>query len=235
MAQARTGKNGAKKSRRKRIWLASAILVALFAAAAAWKWTPLADHVSIQSIAGWAFSLRSNPARPFIILGGYVVGSLLLVPITVLILATALVYGPMLGAAFSLAGCFLGAGVTYAVGYFLGKDFIRKLTGPKWKRVEEKIGRTGIVAVATLRLLPVAPFTVVNVVSGAFQVPIRDYVIGSALGMAPGILVINLFAHQFESAIRNPGVGTFILLGVLVLVTVLGTLWLRPKLGGDRR
>jgi uncharacterized membrane protein YdjX (TVP38/TMEM64 family) len=103
------------------------------------------------------------------------------------------------------------------------------------ERVEEKIGRTGIVAVATLRLLPVAPFTVVNVVSGAFQVPIRDYVIGSLLGMAPGILVINLFAHQFESAIRNPGVGTSILLGVLVLVTVLGTLWLRPKLGGDRR
>jgi uncharacterized membrane protein YdjX (TVP38/TMEM64 family) len=227
-------KKGAVKNRRRRIGLAVATLVVLLGVAAAWKWTPLADYISIQKIAGWAFSLRSNPARPFIVLGGYVVGSLILVPITALIIATALVYGPMLGSAFSLAGCFLGAGVTYAVGYFLGKDFIRKLTGPKWKRVEQKIGRTGIVAVATLRLLPVAPFTVVNIVSGAFQVPIRDYTIGSFLGMAPGILVINLFAHQFESAIRNPGVGTFVLLGALVVISVIGTLWLRRRLGDKK-
>jgi uncharacterized membrane protein YdjX (TVP38/TMEM64 family) len=220
----------ANPARRKRIWIACAILLLLFAAAAAWKWTPLAEHITIAKMAGWAFSLRSNPARPVIILTAYVVGSLLFVPITVLIIVTALVYGPALGCLFSLAGSLLGAAVTYAVGYFLGKDFIRKLMGPKWKRVEQKIGQTGIVAVATLRLLPVAPFTMVNIVSGAFQVPIRDYIIGSLLGLAPGILVINLFAHQFERAIRNPGVGTFILLGVLVVITVLGTLWLRRKL-----
>ena len=61
--------------------------------------------------------------------------------------------------------------------------------------------------VATMRLLPVAPFTIVNLVSGAFQVRFRDYIIGTLLGMAPGIVVINLFAQQFESAVRNPGSG----------------------------
>jgi uncharacterized membrane protein YdjX (TVP38/TMEM64 family) len=217
---------------RKRLWLAFGILLLLFAAGAAWKWTPLAEHVSIQKMAGWAFSLRDNPARPVIILGAYAVGSLLFVPITALIIVTALVYGPLMGCVFSLAGCLLGAALTYAVGYFLGKDFIRKLIGPKWKKLESNLGQTGIVAVATLRLLPVAPFTAVNIVSGAFQVPIRDYMIGSLLGLAPGILVINVFAHQFERAIRNPGPGTFLLLGVLFVVTVLGTLWLRRKFAG---
>jgi phospholipase D1/2 len=95
---------------------------------------------------------------------------------------------------------------------FLGQDFIRQIIGSKWNRVEKNISRTGIVAVATMRLLTVAPFTIVNIISGVFQAPFRDYIIGSLLGMAPGIILINLFAHQFESAIRNPGVESYVLL-----------------------
>jgi uncharacterized membrane protein YdjX (TVP38/TMEM64 family) len=225
-------KTGANK-RRRQILVAVGILVMLFAAAAAWKWTPLADQIDIRKITGWVFSLRNNPARPLIILGGYIVGSLLLVPVTALILATALVFGPLLGSAYSFAGCFLGAAVTYAVGYFLGRDFVQQVLGSKWKRVEHKIGQAGIIAVATIRLLPVAPFTIVNVISGAFRVPLRDYVIGTLLGMAPGIVLINLFAHQFESAARNPGVGSYTLLIALIAVSILGTLWLRRKLGTE--
>jgi phospholipase D1/2 len=230
LAVAEQKKRTANK-RRRQIWLGVGILVLLFAAAAAWKWTPLADQIDVRKITAWIFSIRDNPGRPIIILGAYLVGSLLLVPITVLILATALVFGPLLGCAYSFAGCFLGAAVTYVAGYFLGRDFIQQIIKSKWKRVEQKINQTGILAVATMRLLPVAPFTVVNVISGAFQVPFRDYIIGSLLGMAPGIIVINLFAHQFESAIRNPGVGSYVFLLTLVAASVLGTLWLRRRLG----
>jgi phospholipase D1/2 len=150
-----------------------------------------------------------------------------------LIVATALVFGPLLGCAYSFAGCFLGAAVTYAVGYFLGRDFIQQVVGSKWQRVEQKIGQTGITGVATLRLLPVAPFTIVNIISGAFQIRFWDYIVGTLLGMAPGVIIINLFAHQFESAIRNPGLGSYTVVIALVAITVLGTLWLRRKLGNE--
>jgi phospholipase D1/2 len=220
--------------KRRRIWLALAILILLFGMAAAWKWTFLADQIDIGKIAAWTFPLRDSPARSVIILAAYLVGSLFLVPITVLIMATALIFGPMLGSAYSLAGCFLGAGITYALGYYLGRDFVQQITGPdRWARAERKIGQAGIVAVATMRLLPIAPFTVVNVISGAFQVPVRDYILGSLLGLTPGILVINLFAYQMEDAVRNPGAGSFALLGGLVVITGLGILWLRRKLSED--
>jgi hypothetical protein len=39
--------------------------------------------------------------------------------------------------------------------------------------------------------------------------------------------VTNLFAHQLQSAIRNPGVGSFVLLAVLIVASILGTVWLR--------
>jgi phospholipase D1/2 len=214
---------------RKRIWIGVGILVLLFAAAAAWKWTPLAELITVEKMARWAASLRESPARYFYLIGAYIVGSVLLVPITLLILVTGLVFGPLVGSVYALVGSLAGALVTYAIGYFLGQDFVRKIAGAKWRRIEKGIGQTGIVAVATLRLLPVAPFSIVNIVSGAFKVPWRDYIIGSVLGLAPGIVVTNLFAHQFASAIRNPGIGTFLLLAALIAVTVLGTLWLKRR------
>lgn len=216
-------------AQKRRIWIAVIILLLLFGAAAAWKWTPLADLLDVGYLARWASAWRESPARFVYLLAAYIVGSLLLVPITLLILVTAIVFGPMLGSLYSLLGGMAGALATYAVGYLLGKDFVEKIAGPKWRSVEQKIDQTGIVAVATLRLLPVAPFTVVNVVSGAFKVPLRDYVIGSILGLVPGILVTNLFAHQFESAIRNPGIGTFLLLLALIVITVAGTIWLKRR------
>jgi uncharacterized membrane protein YdjX (TVP38/TMEM64 family) len=214
----------------RRIWIGIGVLVLLFAAAAAWKWTPLADLIDINRTARWAATLRDSPARHFYLLAAYVIGSVLLVPITLLILITAIVFGPVLGTVYASIGCLVGAVVTYAIGYFLGKDFVAKMAGSKWKRVEESIGQTGIIAVATLRLLPVAPFTVVNIVSGAFKVPPRDYFIGSILGLVPGIVVTNLFAHQFQSAIRNPGIGTFLLLLALIATSVVGTIWLKRRL-----
>lgn len=220
----------AANKRRRQIWLGVAILAILFAAAGAWKWTPLTKQIDIRKITVWMFLVRDHPGRSLIILGAYLGGSFILVPITVLILATALVFGPLLGSVYSFAGCFLGAAVTYAAGYLLGRDFIQQVIGSKWHDVEQKISQSSIIGIATMRLLPIAPFTIVNLVSGAFQVRFGDYIIGSLLGMAPGIILISLFGHQFESAIRNPGLGSYTLLVTLIAMSIVGLLWLRHKL-----
>lgn len=218
------------KGRRRRIILAAAILIALAALTAAWRWTPLAEQIDIRKVIRWAVSLRDNPARSAIMLGAYLVGSLLSFPVTLLILATAFVFGPLAGSAFSLAGCIIGAAATYALGYLMGKNLVQRIAGRKWARLQEAIGQTGIMAVVALRLLPIAPFTIVNIVSGAFRIPIRDYFLGSILGLAPGILLINFFAHQFARAVRHPGPGSYALLGLSALLTAAGVFWLRRKL-----
>ncbi|HSR58959.1 MAG TPA: hypothetical protein VLL57_12250, partial [Candidatus Binataceae bacterium] len=69
----------------------------------------------------------------------------------------------------------------------------------------------------------------VNVVSGAVKLPVWSYFVGSFLGLAPGIIIINLFAHQFARAIRQPGVGSYLLLGVSIALAVAGSIWLKRK------
>ena len=217
------------KNQKRRIWIGVIVLFLLFAAASAWKWTPLADLIDVNRLSGWAASLRQSPVRHFYLLGAYIIGSILLVPITAMILVTAIIFGPVMGSLYSIVGSLVGAAVTYAIGRFLGQDFVRKIAGAKWRRLEQKIRQTGIVAVTTLRLLPVAPFTVVNIISGAFKVPLRDYILGSLLGLLPGILITNLFAHQFTSAIRDPGIGAFLVLAALIIITIVGTVWLKRR------
>lgn len=216
-----------RDGRGRRIWPGVAVLVLLIGITAAWQWTPLAEQIDIRRVARWAAALRDHPGLPAIVLGSYVIGSILSFPITILIMATAIVFGPIEGIAYSLAGCLLGAAVTYALGYLLGKDWARRVLGSKWCLVERAVSQTGLIAVTTLRLLPVAPFTIVNVASGALQVPFWKYLAGSVLGLAPGIVVINVFARQLERAIRNPGPGSIALLALLVAITVAGVLWLR--------
>src|ERR1041384_972636 len=217
------------KTKRRRLWVAAAVVLVLLAMTAAWRWTPLAEQIEIRKIVGWSISLRHNPARHAIIFAAYVVGSLISFPVTLLILATAFVFGPLAGTAYSLAGSMLGAAVTYAVGYFMGKDFVRRLLGEKWRKIEKTISQTGIFAIAAMRLLPVAKIPVVNVVSGAFRVPVWNYFVGSLLGLAPGIPVLNFFARQFARAVREPGSTSYALLALAALLPVVGAIWLKRK------
>jgi uncharacterized membrane protein YdjX (TVP38/TMEM64 family) len=196
---------------------------------AAWRWTPLAEQIDIRKIIAWSVSLRENPARHVIIFGAYIVGSFVSFPVPLLVLATAFVFGPVAGTVYSFAGCLLGAAVTYGAGRLMGKDFVRRIAGAKWRAVEKTAAETGIMAVAAMRLLPVAPFTIVNVVAGAFRLPVWNYFVGSLLGLAPGILVINFFARQFARTLRQPGPASYALLALAVFLAVAGTIWLKRK------
>ncbi|MGD8776902.1 MAG: TVP38/TMEM64 family protein, partial [Syntrophobacterales bacterium] len=207
------------------------ILLALIGLSAAWRWTPLGEWLSLERISGWIDHLRGSPSAPFIILGGYIVGSLVLVPVTLMILATAFAFGPLAGAVYSLVGCLMAAALTYALGHILGRDKVRRLAGSRLDRVNRRIADHGLVSILTVRLLPVAPYTVVNIVAGASHIGFRDFVFGTILGMAPGILAITVFERQLEVAIREPGAGSITLLALVAAAIFAIAIIIRKRLG----
>jgi len=75
--------------------------------------------------------------------------------------------------------------------------------------------------------VPVAPFTVINLVAGASHISLRDYLIGTALGMLPGVFMISFFVDRLLEAVRRPGAGTLAVLAVAALVLVFGSLAFR--------
>jgi uncharacterized membrane protein YdjX (TVP38/TMEM64 family) len=84
-----------------------------------------------------------------------------------------------------------------------------------------------------LRLLPIAPFTVVNLAAGASELRLRDFVLGSTLGMLPGILLLTAFGDRLGAWLRQPDtVNLAILLSLTFAVVLLALLlgwWARRR------
>jgi phospholipase D1/2 len=144
-------------------------------------------------------SLAGNPWRVPIVILAFVVASVVSVPILALIGATVVTLGPVLGFVCSAAGTMLAAAATFGVGRLLGRRPLQRLLGKRLDALERRVAKRGVIAIALIRKVPVAPFTLVNMLIGALGIRFRDFIFGTALGMLPGIAA---FAFVSEAAIE---------------------------------
>jgi phospholipase D1/2 len=197
------------------------ILIALLAFAAAWQWTSLRSLLNLDTIAAWAVSLQQADFAPLWVIGAFLLGGITCFPVTLLIVATAYTFGPWPALFYSLLGCLLSAMILYAIGYLLGRKTVVRFAGKRLNRVNRFISKHGVLAVVAVRMMPVAPYSVVNLAAGAVHVPFRDFVLGTFLGMTPGVVGITFFENQLEKMFRSPSATTLaVLVGVLALMLV---------------
>jgi phospholipase D1/2 len=195
------------------------ILVALFALAAVWRWTSLGEWLSLDTLAASAAWLRADNNTPSWVIGAYLAGSIIGFPVTLLIFATALTLTWWLAIVCSLLGCILSAMLLYAFGRWLGRKRVIHFAGRRVNRVNRLISKQGALAVAAVRMIPIAPYSLVNLAAGAVGVPFRDFIRGTLLGMSPGVVGITFFTKQLEELIVSPSVlNLFVLIGTLVFM-----------------
>ncbi|HEX9777476.1 MAG TPA: TVP38/TMEM64 family protein, partial [Geopsychrobacteraceae bacterium] len=227
------GKRDESTRLKHKAWRFAAVMALALLLAALWRWSPLNQWLNMDRLLAAADTLRESPLAVPTVLALYVLGSCLMFPITVLILATALSFGPLSGFALALTGSLLGGWASYLLGRWLGRDAVRKLAGEKLNRLSRKISRRGWLAVAVVRVVPIAPFTIVNLVAGSTHISGRSFLIGTAVGMGPGILAIMIFESGLEQALRDPGWGSLALaviaLCAALTVLVLGRSWLTGR------
>ncbi|MFC7551959.1 TVP38/TMEM64 family protein [Pseudoroseomonas wenyumeiae] len=125
-------------------------------------------------------------------------------PVNVLIVATAAAFGLWPGLLYAAVGAMVSAVLTYLVGRRMGPGLLRKIIGPRINRVSRSIANNGILAVTMVRLMPIAPFTLVNLVAGAIRIPLLDYVVGTALGLAPGLLLMTALGDRLLRSLLSP-------------------------------
>ncbi len=218
------------KSLTAKFLMLGALVLAIAVLAALWHFTSLGDHLNLSSLAHFAKRIDQLPFAPAIVLTAYIIAAILAVPITLLIAAAGIAYGAWPGIFYALVGTLLSAAATYGIGMWLGRDAVRRLAGRRGNRLSEQVGKRGIVTMMVLRLLPIAPFTIVNLVAGASHISLRDFLIGTMLGMTPGMVLTVTFAHQLLAAIRHPSIGAMATLAAigaaLVGVSVMLQRWL---------
>lgn len=194
-------------SRKYHLVKAASLLLILLALAAAWRWTPLSQWLGMDRLTGWATSIESIEGGYFSLLavvGAYVAGGILMVPVTLLVAVTATVFDPIHGIIYALIGCLSSALLSYGIGRKLGKKTIRRIAGQRLNRLSRRLANQQMLTIALVRNLPIAPFTIVNMVSGAARITLKDYLVGTALGMLPGIVAIVLFTDRLIAAFKKP-------------------------------
>ena len=221
-----TGIDHPEAPRARRRLLAWAIVLAvLLVLAAAWSWTPLRAVVSPEALADWLRGVRTHPWAPLLVLAGFVVGGLLVLPVTLMTVLTVTTFGPVWGFAYALVGSAASGVISFGIGHALGRRNVEQLAGTRVYRVSRQVGRHGIVAIALLRMLPIAHFTVVSLSAGASHIRLRDFVIGTLLGMAPGLAAIALLFDRLEAAARRPDalhlLGVFAVGAAIVVILML--------------
>lgn len=210
-------------------WKLGLVLAAMVGFAAAWRFTPLHEMADPDTLAGWFHSLRRNPWAPALLLGVYLGANLVFFPNTVLNAATILGLGTTWGMPCALAGSLASAMLSYFLGRRFGTRRLRRLDGKATERLTRMLKKSGVLGIATLRLLPVAPYTAVNLVAGAARVSPFAFAAGTFLGLLPGNVLMTIFGHQLRAVLRDPSRLQIGIMAAVVLVAAAGAWWARKR------
>ena len=205
---------------RRRIALIKVLAVfsVLLALSLVWHYTSFGEWVNLGTIVGWQASIKNHPGALLYVTAAYLIASLVLFPVTILSVASVLTFGPILGNLYSMVGWLLSAALGFGLGRLLGGQLFCKAAGPRLNRYLHS-DTHGFFTVLTIRLLPLAPFTVANLFIGTSTIRFRDFFLGSAVGRIPGMIVMGLAGVQIERLLSAPTPGG-IAIAALVFIVV---------------
>lgn len=140
--------------------------------------------------------------------------------INLILISATLVIGPWAAFGCGFSGSLISAIAAFYTGKVSGRTILEKLFANRLDALTRKIRERGVISVALLRLIPIAPFVVINLVAGLSSMRLKTFVLGSCLGMIPGMLGVVFVTFQAKSAYTNPSweTWTYLALGILALV-----------------
>jgi uncharacterized membrane protein YdjX (TVP38/TMEM64 family) len=175
-----------------------------------------------------AFTDANFGAAVAIFIGTYVlVAGLSLPGAVILTLAGGFVFGAGLATLFINVGATTGATLAFLAARYVLRDTVEHKFGARLGPIQEGFAKNAFSYLLTLRLIPLFPFFVVNLVSGLTRVSVGTYIAATALGIIPGSFVYAYAGRQLGTInslkeIASPNViGAFVLLGLLALVPII--------------
>lgn len=213
----------------KRRWRLGLVLVLLGAALWAWR-TGAVDALTLENLklrqsdlADW---VAANPWLAAVIyFATYVAVAALSIPgAAIMTLAGGALFGLTRATLLVSFASTIGASLAFLVARFVLRDALRARYGERLKKLDAGIERDGAFYLFTLRLVPVFPFFVVNLLAGLTPLKLRTFYWVSQLGMLPATFAYVYAGTQLSriespADVLSPGLITaLVLLGVLPLL-----------------
>jgi uncharacterized membrane protein YdjX (TVP38/TMEM64 family) len=169
--------------------------------------------------------VASKDASPALYIGGFF---LIYVAVTALSLPGAAIMSLVAGALFGLLtgtiivsfASSIGATLAFLSSRFLLRDWVASKFGERMQGIDDGLARDGAFYLFTLRLIPLFPFFVVNLVMGLTRIKVPTFYWVSQIGMLPATIVFVNAGTQISQIESTAGllsptlIGSFVLLGI---------------------
>ncbi len=215
----------------------------------------VAVTVAVLPVVPWLIGLfehigRLGPWGPVALAGLYVVSCVLLIPASIPTVAAGFLFGAFKGSVTAMVGGTLGACAAYWIGRLLARDWVarRIARSRRFTALDDAVDEHGLKVVTLSRLSPIAPYAILNYAFGLTKVPFWKYVLGTVIGVAPGMVLYVYFGAGLRSLAEvaayargegrvTPAYRVFFWAGlfVTVVVTLLLTQIARRALGTAKR
>jgi uncharacterized membrane protein YdjX (TVP38/TMEM64 family) len=170
----------------------------------------------------------SSPYTAIYAVGAFWLSTALFIPIVVPILLVAGMLGPWWGSLYSMLGMVTAGLAFYGVGRIIPLEELMQKFKPlkRTANMLQGIRGYGIWAVATTKLLPSGPYLVVNLVTGGLDFTLKDFLIGTAIGVFPGVLAFSFFGSTAVDIYQKPSPSRVALFIGFIIAYVLAARWL---------
>lgn len=135
-------------------------------------------------------------------------------PMNVITITNALVFGPIWGSLLSWFSTILGASLCFLLSKTFGKPFAHKLVGDSIAKAERFFQKYGLHAMFLVRMMPFVPFDAVSFGAPLVGVPFSRFLLATAVGIVPSVLVYSFLGTLIA------GIYWWVLLGLLSVTLI---------------
>ncbi len=179
------------------------------------------------AVAQWVDSHFVSASLLFVLI--YVLSTALSLPgASLLTLGGSAVFGVAWGLLLVSFASTIGATLAFLSARFLLRDWVTVRFGDKLATFQSGMAKEGAFYLLSLRLIPIFPFFLVNLLMGLTPIRVSTYYWVSQLGMLPGTFVYVLAGSELGQLTST---GNILSPGLMVALTLLGLMpWLVKKL-----
>lgn len=209
------------------------ILALLAIALGAFLYFDLRQYLSLEALKANRDALLSFTEAHYLtavilFIAGYCVLVAVSLPGAVIMtLAGGFLFGSVLGTIYVNLGATTGSTVAFLAARYLLRDWVEARFGYWVRPIQDGFSKNAFGYMMTLRLMPVFPFFLINLVSGLTRIRLGTYVAATAVGIVPGSFVYAYAGRQLGTINSLKEIAS---LPVLLALALLGLLALGPSL-----
>ena len=196
------------------LWL---LLIALF-----WLYAQRQEQGVLAILQMWLRQVAEGRWGPLVLTGIFLVRPLLLLPITILNVFAGFLFGPVWGLLYALVATLLSSAIAYALGRVLGKP-----PETSNRKFLHRLRTRSFDTVLTSRLISL-PGDLVNYAAGFMRISFWAFILATAIGGLPGLLVSVLAGASLEGPFSFGGVhinAWYLLASAALLIGSLSLSW----------